>query len=347
MKTISMLAATSVVLAAALAQAEPCTLYKPQDLANACANVARYAWAQSLVNGWRNSVRLVLERDRQFIDEMISPRTPWPTYGRVCPACVGKESSMGETGLYRWRVDNPDRLVCKYCGTVYPNAAYPETGKLVCPRMGQTFTYYLTGDERSHPEDTSGRYAFRWASWPVHTSWSGVIRSHKADYVVGRALPLAKLYALTGEVQYAQRAAWILDRLAAVYPQLLFHSYNGTYADCPPAEAAAELGRHPRGGQFRSGADHQRFRSAPAGPVRDALQWILGSRATGLQRRRRRHAARHGGRLRLDPRSPRPTARPCSRRRWTSGLSTICCWPVAPTWNSGRRSTTNAARGAP
>jgi len=38
--------------------------------------------------------------------------------------------------------------------------------------------------------------------------------------------------------------------LGQVYPNLLFHSYNGTYADCPPAEAAAELGRHPPGGKF-------------------------------------------------------------------------------------------------
>ena len=55
---------------------------------------------------------------------------------------------------------------------------------------------------------------------------------------------------MTGEVRYAERAAWILDRFARVYPNYLFHSYNGTYADCPPAEAARELGRHPRAGRF-------------------------------------------------------------------------------------------------
>jgi len=231
-------------------RAEPCTLYKVGDIANARENVARYGWARRIVEGWKRTVRVVMERDREFVDQMIAELTPWPTYGQNCPVCVGKKSSMGECGIYRWNVDDPDKLVCKYCGTVYPNPKYPETGKLVCPRMGQTFTYYETEAERAHPEDKSGEYAFRWVRWPVHTSWSGLIRTYKAGYVVGKVLPLAKLYAVTGEAEYAERAAWIMDRFARVYPNYLFHAYNGTYADCPPAEAAAELGRNPRAGKF-------------------------------------------------------------------------------------------------
>ncbi len=239
-----------VALAPAIAPAEPCTLYKAADVANARANAARYPWAERIVDGWKRSVREVMERDRDFLDGMLSELTPWPTYGQNCPACVGEKSSMGECGLYRWSVDEPDKLVCKYCRTVYPNPEYPETGKLVCPRMGQTFTYYETDEERAHPEDRSGKYAFRWVRWPVHTSFSGLIRTHKASYGVGKVLPLAKLYAVTGDAAYAERAAWILDRFATVYPHYLFHAYNGTYADWPPAEVARELGRHPRAGRF-------------------------------------------------------------------------------------------------
>ena len=232
------------------AQAEPCTLYKADDVANARLNVERYAWARRIVAGWRRRVAPLMEQDRRFVDEMIDERTPWSSYGQNCPVCVNKQSSMGECNLYKWSIAKPNELKCKYCGTVYPNSKYPETGTLVCPRMGQTFTYYETEAERAHPEDKSGKYAFRWASWPNHTSWSGIIRSKKAGYVINMALPLAKLYAVTGEVRYAERAAWILDRFARVYPNYLFHSYNGTYADCPPAEAARELGRHPRAGRF-------------------------------------------------------------------------------------------------
>ncbi|HID21662.1 MAG TPA: hypothetical protein EYP14_04595, partial [Planctomycetaceae bacterium] len=230
--------------------AGPRTLFKAQDIARARQNIARYPWAQEIVAQWRRSVQKVMQEGRPFVEEMISELTPWPTYGQNCPVCVGKLSSMGECGIYRWTPDDPDKLVCKYCKTTYPNPKFPETGRLVCPRMGQSFTYYETDAERAHPEDPSGRYAFRWVRWPVHTSWSGLIRTYKTRYVVSKALPLAKLYALTGDVRYAERAAWILDRLARVYPNYLFHSYNGTYADWPPAKVAKELGRHPRAGRF-------------------------------------------------------------------------------------------------
>ena len=225
-------------------------MYKAADVAAARENVRRHAWAKEIVDDWRGSVGEVMARDRTFVDGMVSDLTNWPTYGQNCPVCVGKQSSMGECGIYRWDVGDPDRLTCKYCGTVYPNTDFPETGVLTCSRMGQRFTYYETKAERAHPKDRSGKHAFRWASWPVHTSWSGVIRASKSSWCASKVLPLAKLYAVTGDVAYAERCAWILDRLARAYPHWLFHSYNGTFADCPPAEAAANLGEHGRGGRF-------------------------------------------------------------------------------------------------
>ncbi|MFO7945319.1 MAG: heparinase II/III family protein, partial [Armatimonadota bacterium] len=230
--------------------AQPCTLYRTDDIQRARENVGRYGWAQHIVDGWKSSVSYIMQQDRDFVEEMIPHATPWPEYGQNCPVCVGKQSSMGECGLYRWSPRDPDKLVCKYCGTVYPNPKYPETGTLECPKMGQTFTYYETEAERAHPDEDPAKHAFRWASWPVHTSWSGIIRSKKLSYMCGRVLPLAKLYALTDEVQYAEKCAAILDTLARRYPNYLFHSYNGTYADCPPPEAAENLGRHGRGGKF-------------------------------------------------------------------------------------------------
>jgi hypothetical protein len=232
------------------AAAAPCTLYKQRDLENARENARRYPWARSLVDGWRRSVEYAMKQERPFFERMVTELTNWPTYGQNCPACVGRKSSMGECGIYKWSLTDPDKLTCKYCGTVYPNPKYPETGSMTCPRLGQTFTYYETDEERAHPGENPSKYAFRWASWPVHSSWTGVIRSNKASWCMGQILPLAKLYAVTGEVQYAERCALILDRFAQVYPKWLFHSYNGTYADCPPAEAAANLGEFGGGGRF-------------------------------------------------------------------------------------------------
>ena len=213
-------------------------------------NVARHTWAQAILEGWKQQVAYLMEQDRGFIEAMMPELTPWPQYGQNCPVCVGRLSTMGETGIYDWDVRDPDRLVCKYCKTEYPGPDHPETGSVTAPRMGQTFTFYLTDKERAHPEDRSGRHAFKWVNWPVHTSWTGIIRSMKINWCFEKMLPLAKLYALTGEVRYARWSAWIMDCLARRYPTWLFHSYDGTVADCPPGEAAASMGAHPPGGRF-------------------------------------------------------------------------------------------------
>lgn len=221
-----------------------------QDLSIARENIKRHSWASKIVEGWRESVRFALAQGRDFFEQMMPDLTPWPTYGQNCPVCVGKLSTMGETGLYLWDVEAPGRLECKYCGTEYPNDAYPETGSLTAPKMGQTFTFYLTDDERRNPSDRSGSNALRWIDNPVHTSWSGILRNNRGRWCIDQVVPLSWLYALTGDIACAERAAWIMDAMAKRYPHYLFHSYDGTYADCPPADVAVSLGRYPRGGRF-------------------------------------------------------------------------------------------------
>ncbi len=221
-----------------------------QNVHTARENARRYPWAQEIVDGWKREVAYAIEQDRTFFERLIPTLTPWSEYGQNCPVCVGEQSSMGETGLYEWDIRQPERLVCKYCQTEYPHADYPETGVINAPKMGQTFTFFLNEQERTHPEDATGTHAYRWVTFPVHTSWSGILRSKQGRWCLDKIRPLAQLYALTDDPTYAERAAWIMDIAACRYPNWLFHSYDGTYADCPPAEAAKEIGRHPRGGKF-------------------------------------------------------------------------------------------------
>ncbi|MBI3944785.1 MAG: heparinase II/III family protein [Armatimonadetes bacterium] len=246
---VSLTVAASL-LSAASASAEPRTLYKPGDIQNARENIQRHPWAREIVAGWKAGTALAMTKDRAFFDAMFSDLTPGSFYGQHCPVCVGKKSAMGEDYIWVWRIEAPEQVVCKYCGATFPDPKYPETETLVCPRTGQTFTYYKTDDERAHPEDETGKYAYQWAGRPVHTSWSGMIRYGKASWAVNQSLSLAKLYAITGDVRYAERAAWILDRFATLFPRYLYHSYDGTIADCPPAEAAANMGKHGGGGRF-------------------------------------------------------------------------------------------------
>lgn len=224
--------------------AEPCTLYTPENIAIARENIQRHEWARGVLESYRRTAAPMMEHDRAWIEEMVPELTPWPVYGQVCPRCVGEQCSMGETSVLRWSPEEPDRLVCRYCGATYPDPQFPESGSITAERMGQTFTYYVRPEEAAHPDDDTGEHAYRWASWPVHVSFSGLIRYHRASWVAARALPLAKVYALTGEADYARRCAWVLDVLARRYPGWLYHSYYGTFADMPPGEAADWMGEH-------------------------------------------------------------------------------------------------------
>ena len=82
-----------------------------QNVHTARENVRRHAWAQRIVDGWRQQVDYALGQDRAFFERMIPELTPWPEYGQNCPACVSRLSSMGETGLYAWDVRNPEGLI--------------------------------------------------------------------------------------------------------------------------------------------------------------------------------------------------------------------------------------------
>ncbi|MGC9317410.1 MAG: heparinase II/III domain-containing protein [Armatimonadota bacterium] len=262
-------------------QAEPCTLYKPHNVASARENIQRHDWARSILESYRNRVAYAMQQDRAWFEQMTPELTPWPSYGQVCPECVGEQCSMGETGVLQWSIEEPEQLVCRYCGAVYPDPDFPETGSITAQRMSQTFTFYVPPEEAAHPDDTEGEHAYRWASWPVHVSFSGLIRCHKAKWVAAQALPLAKAYTLTGEVQYAERCAWVLDVLARRYPGWLYHSYYGTYADMPPGEAAAYMGEHDPMGVLPAGAAVTAF---PDNPRCTRLQnfWGSGRLTTGV-----------------------------------------------------------------
>jgi len=244
----------SLLLTCEVAVAQPRTMYKPQDIDNARQNLERYGWAQKIVSGWENEVEFAMQQAREFFEESIPELTPGTHYGQNCPHCVGRQSLMG-SGSFNWSISAPEQLTCNDCGTGYPNEEYPETGVLECPRMGQTFTYYQTPEERANPEQPA-EYVLKWlGARPTMTSFSGLIRYRKVSWAWRQALTLAKLYAVTGDIAYAERVVWILDSFARVFKNYLYHSYDGSVADWPPAEVAANMGEQeaiggPRGGRF-------------------------------------------------------------------------------------------------
>ena len=224
--------------------AERATLQHPAilsraELERAKRNIRRASWARDWLARQQRIADHVVAQPDGYVEAMIPELTPWFCYGMTCPNCVGKKSqeAMGD-GMMLWRHTEPEVLTCRYCGQQYPSPDFPETGKLVCPRSGQTLTFYLNEEERRHREDRSGRHGWHWCRRPTHVSFRGAIRARKAKFMIRAARSLALTYQLTGDARYAEKAVAILVRLAHCYRHWLYHDYWDTVADCDPMYAA-------------------------------------------------------------------------------------------------------------
>ena len=209
------------------------------DLTRARANIKNSGWAKQWFDARKARADYLVAQPPEYVESMLSELTPANPYGTTCPNCVGKKSQEGAGhGIMNWNHREPDILRCTKCGQVYPDPGFPETAVLQAPRMGQEFTYYLNAAERANPDDRSGKLAYHWVGKPLHMSFSGLIRYHKAGFMRDGALDLAYAYALTGNAVYAVRARDILVRFAHCYRNWLYHDYWDTIADCDPMYAA-------------------------------------------------------------------------------------------------------------
>ncbi len=214
-------------------------LLSPEDLKCAKKNLESAEWAQKLFQGYQSTADYVVSQPAGFVESMLSKLTPGFGYGFTCPNCVGEESQESAgSSLVEWTIERPEEICCKRCGQVYPCEKYPETMQLVCPRMGQTFSYYLNDKERANPDDRTGQLAWHWVGHPMHVSFTGLVRERKNNYMMGALRSLALAYALTGEPRYAEKTAQILERMAVCYRNWLYHDYWDTIADCDPMYAA-------------------------------------------------------------------------------------------------------------
>ncbi len=203
-------------------------------------NLKSASWARDLAQAARQSADYLVAQPASYVAAMIGELTPWYEYGMTCPNCVGTKSQEGiGHGLLHWDYHDPDKLTCSFCGHVYPSARYAETQRLVCPRTGQTFTFYLNPKEQADPENRTGELAYHWVGHPMHMSFSGTVRWYKANFMIRGASDLALTWLVTGDARYARRAQEILVRLAVCYRNWLYHDYWNTVADAEPLYAAA------------------------------------------------------------------------------------------------------------
>jgi hypothetical protein len=164
------------------------------------------------VSSLERDVAAVMQFSPQKIDEFIVARTSH--YNIACPNCdAGNRQRVG----WQWSVDDPDHITCGYCGMVFPNDKYPlDKVTTVTDATGIVHDYaYYEGKE----------------------GYKHYIRMHvdyrKKAYMESSVVQIARLYAATGEEQYARQAALILNRLADVYPHYNVHGITD-FATCAP-----------------------------------------------------------------------------------------------------------------
>jgi len=226
------------ILARRVPVTHPATL-TGDEFAVARRNIDATPWGADWFAQMKAQTDYVLAQADDYIERMIPTLTPTNPYGFTCPHCVGVQSQEGGGyHLVQWDFHHPEVIRCVACGQALPDAAYPETGILACPRAGQTFTYYLNPNERAHPDDRSGAQAWQWVWKPAHPSYSGIVREKKVLFMLDACRNLALLYRFTGDFRYAAKVVRILERLAVCYRNWLYHDFYDTIADGDPLYAA-------------------------------------------------------------------------------------------------------------
>ncbi len=144
----------------------------------------------------KNRVVTVMKFSEEELLALVPTRSGFTFVG--CPNC----DEGAQEGELSWHIDDPEYVFCRYCGMRYPNEKYPDAQILHATNpLGEIQKYPYWEDENGY------RYFFQAKGWYVARS-----------YFAGITYDLAVLYHLTGESNYARRAALILDRFAQVYP---------------------------------------------------------------------------------------------------------------------------------
>ena len=109
----------------------PAATIKAVDVERAQENIARHDWARRYADGLRETADdIVAQVSPGYLENMIEATTP----GCVgpCPACRAKGLPWHPNGQWTWSAEDPNRLRCSVCDTVFPNAAFPEEIVVEC-----------------------------------------------------------------------------------------------------------------------------------------------------------------------------------------------------------------------
>lgn len=104
----------------------PAGLIKSSDLERARVNIATHKWASQYARSIEKQAdKKAAMLTREFLDKMVEVTTAGST--TPCPACRDKGLRWLPNNVWSWNWEQPEQIVCAQCGTVFPNAKYPES----------------------------------------------------------------------------------------------------------------------------------------------------------------------------------------------------------------------------
>ncbi|MBT4504038.1 MAG: hypothetical protein HOC74_40280, partial [Gemmatimonadetes bacterium] len=239
----------------------PCLMIREENIEIFRANLKRDAATADWYERFVQLAEKVAELPLSLFEEIIPALGPWNVAGSFCPNCVGDKSDYTiHHPFWRWSPLEPERVQCPHCDIVYPQPDFPEEGRLELPRLGWTYTFYLSSRELAHPDWREGWDSSSFGGGPTHVSFSGEIRRCALSWALGQVEPLGVAYALSGEEKYARIVETILLRMAEVYSAYPVYSYRQEYSDADPAYAVEQVDALPT--PFKRAAFHYTYTGA-------------------------------------------------------------------------------------
>lgn len=191
---VCLLSAFAVLAQADNVTTSPRIFITPADIQRAKAHIARYDWARQLADEATSEAQSWLARSDQWIRDVTPKAGACFAYGFTgCPICGGRLGYWADADA---TFDDPGHVKCANKHRL-PDDDHPDTG-----------TGYLAKDGRIH------YFVGSYNAWVVE------------QLTFKGAENLALAYTLTGDERYAEKAAVILDALAAVYAECNVGSWD-------------------------------------------------------------------------------------------------------------------------
>ncbi len=162
----------------------PFLFVNPQEIADAKKLVQTEEWAKSLKEKYVRTADEWAARDYEFVQKIIPPRDAVYVYG------LGLNLDPVQKRSMTWLGWSDPHHVKGQDGAIYPNATHPDSGAgWTDPKTKETF--YFAGFT------------------------NGMIMKSLAASILPA---LVNAYLLTDNEKYAERALWIMDAIATIYP---------------------------------------------------------------------------------------------------------------------------------